>query len=137
MVFAIHQHESASGIHVPHPPWTPTTTFLPTLSFWVVTEHQLWVPWFMHQTCTGHCFTYGNAHISMILRFIIIFFSVSTFNFWYGSFHVSLCIFTYVCIRVSLRNKIEIILTLEILWTLLYIMTHFPYSVKTWFLMLS
>ena len=33
----------------------PPSTCLPTL-FWVVPEHWLWVPCFMHQTCTGHLF---------------------------------------------------------------------------------
>ena len=59
MVFAIHQYESAIGIHVSPPSWTSWTTprtSLPTSSLWVVTEHQLWVPCFMHQTCTGHLF---------------------------------------------------------------------------------
>ena len=137
MVFAMRQHRISLRYMCVPLSLNPPTTFLPTLFFWVVTEHQLWVPCFMHETCTGHCFTYGNAHVSMVLKFIIISLSVSTFNFWYGSFHVSLCIFTYVCICVFLKNKIEIILTLDILWTFLYVMTHFPYSLKTWFLMLS
>ena len=34
----------------------PLTTSLPTLSLWVVPEHRLWVPCFMHGTCTGHLF---------------------------------------------------------------------------------
>jgi len=37
MFFAIYQHESATGIHVCPPSWTP----LPTLSLWVVPEQQL------------------------------------------------------------------------------------------------
>ena len=40
---------------VPHPE-PPLPTSLPTLSLWVFPEHQLWVPCFMHQTCTGHLF---------------------------------------------------------------------------------
>ena len=55
MIFAIHQHELTTGIHVyPHPELTLTS--FPTLSLWVVPEHQLWVPCFMHQTCTSHVF---------------------------------------------------------------------------------
>ena len=34
----------------------PLTTSLLTLSLWVVPEHRLWVPCFMHGTCTGHLF---------------------------------------------------------------------------------
>ena len=54
MVFAIHQHELATGIHVSHPTLNPPLTSLPTLSLWVVPEHQLWEPCFMHRTCPGH-----------------------------------------------------------------------------------
>ena len=49
--FATYQHESATDIQL----WTPLPP-LSTLSFWVVPEHQLWVPCFMHQTYTGHLF---------------------------------------------------------------------------------
>ena len=34
----------------------PSSTSLPTPSLQVVTEHQLWVPYFMYQICTGHLF---------------------------------------------------------------------------------
>ena len=44
------------------PFWTLHTTSLRTPSLWVVPEHQLWVPCFMHRTCTGHHFTYGNSY---------------------------------------------------------------------------
>ena len=37
----------------PPPSWTPS---LPNQSLWVLPEHWLWVPCFMHQTCTGHLF---------------------------------------------------------------------------------
>ena len=37
------------------PPILNPTSLL-TLSLWVVPEHWLWVPCFMHQTCTGHLF---------------------------------------------------------------------------------
>ena len=39
---------------VPHP--EPPSTSLPTSSPWVVPVHQLWVPCFMHWTCTDHLF---------------------------------------------------------------------------------
>ena len=39
------------------PPYPePPPTFLLTPSLWVVPEHQLWVPCFMHRTCSGHLF---------------------------------------------------------------------------------
>ena len=41
MVFAIHKHESAPGIHVPPRILNASPTSLPTLSLWVVLEHWL------------------------------------------------------------------------------------------------
>ena len=35
---------------------SPSPTSLPIPSHWVVPEHQLWVPCFMHRTCAGHLF---------------------------------------------------------------------------------
>ena len=43
------------GEHV-YPCPEPPPTFLPTPSLWVVPEHWLWVPCFMHWICTGHLF---------------------------------------------------------------------------------
>ena len=39
-----------------HASWTPPSTSLPTPSLCVVPEQWLWVPCFMHKTCTGHLF---------------------------------------------------------------------------------
>ena len=55
MAFAVQQHELATGIHVPPDP-EPSSPSFPNLSLWVVPEHWLWVPCFMHQTCTSHLF---------------------------------------------------------------------------------
>ena len=55
MVFAIHQHESATGIHmfpIPNPP--PSS--LPIPSLWVVSVHQPQASSIMHRTWTGDSF---------------------------------------------------------------------------------
>ena len=55
MVFAIHRHELAMGVHVfPHP--EPPPLSLSTASLWIVPEHWLWVSCFIHRTCIGHLF---------------------------------------------------------------------------------
>ena len=53
---AIHQQWISHWYTCVPPSWTSLATFLPTLSLWVVPEHQLWVPCFMHRTHTGHLF---------------------------------------------------------------------------------
>ena len=46
-------------------------TSLPRLLFFVVPEHWLWVSCIMHWTCTGHLFTYGHVHVSVLFSQII------------------------------------------------------------------
>ena len=53
--FAIHQHESATGIHV-FPILNPSPSFLPVPSLWIVSVHQPQASSIMHWTCTGNSF---------------------------------------------------------------------------------
>ena len=50
-------------VHVSPTSWTPSCLpSHPIPSLWVVPEHQLWVPCFMHWTCTGHLSLEGTDH---------------------------------------------------------------------------
>ena len=63
--FAIHQHESATGIYV-FPILNPPPSSFPVLSLWVVSVHQPQASNIMHRTLTGDsfhiwCYTCFNA----------------------------------------------------------------------------
>ena len=69
--FAIHQHESATGVHM-FPILNPPPTSLPIPSLWVIPVHQPQASCIMHRTWTGDPFhiwyyTFSQNHPTLAL----------------------------------------------------------------------
>ena len=70
VVFAIHSHESAMGVHV-FPILKPPPIYLPTPSLSVIPVHQPEHPVSCIEPGLAICFTYDNIHVSMLFSQII------------------------------------------------------------------
>ena len=62
--FAIHQHESATGVHM-FPILNPPPTSLPIPSLWVIPVHQPQASCILHWKWTGDSFLIWYLHVSM------------------------------------------------------------------------
>ena len=62
--FAIHQHKSATGIHM-FPILNPSPTSLPVPSLWVIPVHQPQASRILHWTWTGNSFLHDIKHVSI------------------------------------------------------------------------
>ena len=108
----------SSHILNPHP------HSLPTLSLWVVLEHQLWGPGFMHRTCTGHvshmimytfqCYSLKSSHphllplSSKVCSLHLCIFCCLTYRVIVAIFLNYICVYIYIYMfRTSTHVKIS------------------------------
>ena len=67
LVSAVHEHESAIGIHYVRSLLNLSPTSLPIPPLLVVTEHQVWAPCVTQQIPPAIYFTYHNVYVSALL----------------------------------------------------------------------
>ena len=116
MVFAIHWHESAIGVHV-SPILNPFRNSLPIPSLKVIPVHQPWAPCLMHRTWTGDLF----IHISMFSQIILPSPSPSP----------KVCSL-HLCLFCCLTYRVIINIFLNSMWSEMKLLSHVWLFVTPW-----
>ena len=142
MVFAIHWHESATGVHV-LPILNPASTSLPIPSLWVIPVHQPRASCILHWTWTGDSFHIDIIHVSMPFSQIIpplpspteskrLFYTsvsfllsrIQGYSYHLSEFHIWYC----TCFSAILPNHATLSLSHRVQKTVLYISVSFAVS---------